>query len=204
MRGGKHSENSCKLGESDAEFLKVFDAEVVTGDVEERVQHRTAVPRTEDEAVAVEPSGFGWTVAEVAGEKNVSHVTGAEREARVTTVRFLDGIAGKEPYRRRAFNIRGVEGVLGHCCFTWFHFRFRSVPWAKWLMRPVLFDVCKLLPGQMVQIIGNGGVSVLALQKLQRVRDLGAEVGQEVAGKWVFMERVFEDSREAFRFLAVR
>ena len=93
-----------------AEVSQFVEREVVTGEVQQRVQQHRAVAVGEDETVAVRPLRVRGIVAQVPmpqGDRDLGH---AHRHARMAAFRGLDGIHGE-----RADRI-GEQGIGDRCC----------------------------------------------------------------------------------------
>ncbi|MCY1290549.1 hypothetical protein D9M70_396990 [compost metagenome] len=92
-----------------AELLEILDAEVVAGEVQQRVHQHRAVAVGQHEAVAVGPVRVGRVVLAVVAPQHFGDVGHAHRGAGVAAVGFLHGI-----------HAEGADGVgtlttAGHC-----------------------------------------------------------------------------------------
>ena len=101
-----------------AERLEVVEADVVPGQVQERVQQHRRVTRRQHEAVAVGPVRVGRRVAEVARPHRIGHRRGAHGRARVPGVGLLDAVDREGPDGVDRESIELVRGE-GHRSLRW-------------------------------------------------------------------------------------
>jgi len=81
------------------ELLQIIESEIVAGEVEDAVQQHRRVSGGEDEAIAIEPGRVGGIVAQMLRPENVGKGCERHRRARVSRVRFLNGIHGENSDR---------------------------------------------------------------------------------------------------------
>ena len=98
------------------EALQLIERRIlVAGEMQKPVEQHRAVTVRQDKAVAVGPVGRRGVVFEVAGEQHGREVRHAERHARVSRLRMLDGVGGKEAQGMRHFLDMGVDGRGERC-----------------------------------------------------------------------------------------
>ncbi|EKD96647.1 MAG: hypothetical protein ACD_23C01360G0002 [uncultured bacterium] len=83
--------------------LQIFNAQVITRQMQQAIQQHGTVPVGEHEAITVRPLGIGWVVAKVMAPKHLGNVGHAHRHARVAGVGLLYRVHGQ-----------GAQGV-GQC-----------------------------------------------------------------------------------------
>jgi hypothetical protein len=95
------------------EASQLVERQVVTGQVQQRVEEHRAVPGREHEAIATRPVRIGRIETHEPRPQDVAHVGHAERQTRVSRVRLIDGVHREEADRvDRELIERGV-GVQG-------------------------------------------------------------------------------------------
>src|SRR5438093_580118 len=79
------------------EALDLLERQVVSRQVQERVEQHRAVPGGEDEAIAVRPPGVGRVVGQEAGPEDVRHRRRPHRQAGMPGVGPLDRVSRQKP-----------------------------------------------------------------------------------------------------------
>jgi len=74
------------------ELLQIIESEVVASEVENTVQQHRRVSGGQDETIAIEPARIRGIVAQVLRPESVGKRCERHRRARVSRVRFLNGI----------------------------------------------------------------------------------------------------------------
>ena len=97
------------------EVLDLVQREIVTGEMQQRIQQHGAVPARQDEAIAIGPAGIARVVAQELGPQHVGHRRGAHRQTGMAGVGFLHAVDGQEA---NGIDAELIEVGVGDMKFT--------------------------------------------------------------------------------------